>query len=147
MTRLFRAGTSGNGNSARTAARWSFDSGSRGRCSLLRAEMLRFPSSTSGQLGADAIAHAALLDRVVLRRQIRQLRQDRAQCGTVIAALERDLEVGQQPRQTATLLDQVIELGVAARNRRRIAANLVGKRRPDACEPALKLARQSFEAV
>src|SRR3981081_3547406 len=78
MTRRFRAGTSGNGNNARTAARWSFDSGSRGRCSVLRAEMLRFPSSRSGQFGADAIAHAALLDPVALPRQIRELASPRA---------------------------------------------------------------------
>src|SRR6185295_9981286 len=132
MTRPFRAGTSGNGNNARTAARWSSGSGSRGRCSLLRAEMLRCRSSLSSQFGPDATAQAALLDRVALRWQIRQLRQRGTQCSVAIGAIERGLEVGQQPRQAATLLDQVIELGVAARNRRRIAANLVGKRRPDA---------------
>src|SRR6185369_5750489 len=110
MTRLFRAGTSDNGNNGRTAARWSSGSGSRGRCSLLRAEMLRCRSSASSQFGADAIAQAALLDRLALRWQIWQLRQHGTQCRVAIAAIERELEVGQQSRQAATLLDQVIEL-------------------------------------
>ena len=47
----------------------------------------------------------------------------------------------------AALLDQVIELRIAARNRRRIAANFVGQRGTDAGEPALELERELFDAL
>ena len=94
---------------------------------MLRCRSL--PSATI-QFGGDSIAQAAFLDRVAKRRHIRQLLQDEAQFGAAVAPIEHRIEVVQKPRKAVALLDQVIELGVAARDRRRIAANLVRKQTP-----------------
>lgn len=107
------------------------------------------PAIASGatQFSADAIPQAAFLDRVAEWRHVRQSLQDEARCAAAIAPIERGIDLAQKPGKTVTLLDKVIELGIAARNRRRIAANLGGKRRPDAGEPALKLARENVDSI
>ena len=104
-------------------------------------------ASATVQFGADAIPQAALLNRLSKWWHVRQLPQDEAQFGAAIASIERGIEAAQNPREAVALLDKVIELGVAARNRRRLAANLIGKRRADAREPALKLAPEPVDSV
>ena len=107
------------------------------------------PAIASGatQFSADAIPQAAFLDRVAERRHVRQSLQDEARCAAAITPIERGIDLAQKSGKTVTQLDKVIELGIAARNRRRIAANLGGKRRPDAGEPALKLARENVDSI